>query len=114
MRRRRSSGSSDFGPHRLLADAQRKIPLRLPDEALYAMALYIHSLEPPPNPNRFDANAAQVWYRGHYLHDGSLTTLEKMFDPSRLRESFVPVDLKGYKVKNRAVTGHEFGLQLKQ
>ena len=52
------SDISDFGPHRLLTDEQRKVSVRLPDEALYAMALYIYSLEPPPNPNRLDARAA--------------------------------------------------------
>jgi hypothetical protein len=32
---------------------------RYSDEQLYALALYIYSLQPPPNPNRFDAAAAQ-------------------------------------------------------
>lgn len=32
---------------------------RFSDEQLYAVALYIYSLEPPPNPNRFDALASQ-------------------------------------------------------
>jgi hypothetical protein len=31
---------------------------RYSDEQLYALALYIYSLNPPPNPNRFDALAA--------------------------------------------------------
>ena len=48
------SDISDFGPHRMLTDAQRKIPYRAPDEALYALAMYIYSLEPPPNPNLSD------------------------------------------------------------
>jgi len=30
---------------------------RFSDEQLYALALYIHSLRPPPNPNRLDATA---------------------------------------------------------
>jgi hypothetical protein len=30
---------------------------RYSDEQLYALALYIYSLEPPPNPNRFDVGA---------------------------------------------------------
>jgi hypothetical protein len=33
--------------------------LRYSDEQLYALARYIYSLEPPPNPNRFDAVAAR-------------------------------------------------------
>jgi hypothetical protein len=32
---------------------------RYSDEALYALALYIYSLQPPPNPNKFDAEAAR-------------------------------------------------------
>jgi hypothetical protein len=31
---------------------------RYSDEQLYALALYLYSLQPPPNPNRFDALAA--------------------------------------------------------
>jgi hypothetical protein len=31
---------------------------RYSDEQLYALALYLYSLEPPPNPNKFDALAA--------------------------------------------------------
>jgi hypothetical protein len=32
---------------------------RFSDEQLYALALYVYSLEPPPNPNRFDELAAR-------------------------------------------------------
>jgi hypothetical protein len=32
---------------------------RYSDEQLYALALYVYSLKPPPNPNRFDARAAR-------------------------------------------------------
>lgn len=32
---------------------------RYSDEQLYALALYVYSLEPPPNPNKFDARAAR-------------------------------------------------------
>ena len=173
--------SSDFGPHRLLTDAQRKIPFHLPDEALYAMALYVESLEAPSNPNPFDARAAAgkqiferdcrachtppfytsgkltlaegftpspallreydvlpvsvrtdaslamktrkgtgfykvpslrgVWYRGRYLHDGAVTSLEEMFNPARLEPAFVPSGFKGIDT-HRAVPGHEFGLRL--
>jgi len=176
------SDKSDFGPHRMLTDEQRKIPYHLPDEALYAMALYIESLQPPPNPNAGVPQAAAgqkifqregcagchtppfytngkltladgftppqelareydilpisvktdpalalktrkgtgfykvpslrgLWYRGRYLHDGALTTLEEMFDPARLKADFVPSGFKGID-KQRAVPGHEFGLQI--
>jgi mono/diheme cytochrome c family protein len=177
--------ASDFGPHRMLTDEQRKISSRLPDEALYALALYIYSLEPPPNPNKTNARSASgakiferegcggchtpplytnnrltpalgfhpakehfqfldimpmsvktdpglalktrkgtgyykvpslkgLWYRGRYLHDGSLTTLEEMFDPGRLKDDYVPSGFMPVGVKWRAVNGHEFGLKLKQ
>ena len=45
------SDSMDYGSHRMLTDAQRKIQVRWPDEVLYALAQYIYSLQPPPNPN---------------------------------------------------------------
>jgi len=40
-------------------DPFRTQPDRYSDEQLYALALYVYSLEPPPNPNKFDARAAQ-------------------------------------------------------
>jgi hypothetical protein len=175
--------SSDFGPHRMLTDEQRKITCHLPDEALYALTLYIYSLQPPQNPHVSDPAAATgrgiferegctgchepplytsnmltpvlgfqqprehekfldilpvvvgtdpglalktrkgtgyykipslkgVWYRGHYLHDGALTTLEEMFDPARLQENYVASGFKPFGAKSRAVKGHEFGIGL--
>jgi hypothetical protein len=177
------SDSSDFGSHRMLTDEQRHVSSRLPDEALYALAMFIYSLEPPANPNRSnpgvadgqrvfqregcggchtpplytnnrltlasgftpppehfkifdimrvsvgtDANLALktrkgtgyykvpslkgVWYRGRYLHDGSLTTLEEMFDPARLRDDYVPTGFILPGQKTQAVPGHVFGLKL--
>src|SRR5207249_5899733 len=50
--------SLDYGPHRMLADNQRRIPYRFPDEMFYALAKYIYALEPPANPNKFDDLAA--------------------------------------------------------
>jgi hypothetical protein len=150
--------AADFGPHHMLGEDARRVQTRLSDEALYALALYIYSLQPPRNPNPFDGKAqagqkifaregvphtalytsnkitlAQgftppknppvtldvlpisvgtdpglalatrkgtgyykvpslkgVWYRGHYLHDGSAASLEEMFDPDRLKEDHVP------------------------
>src|SRR5262249_38542390 len=153
------------------------------DEALYALALYIYSLKPPPNPNPFDekAQAGQkifaregctgchprplytsnkltlaqgfnplkdtppaldilrisvgtdpglalktrkgtgyykipslkgVWYRGHYLHDGSVASLEEMFDPDRLNATHVPGGWRPLGSQSYAIKGHEFGLKL--
>ena len=48
----------------------------------------------------------------HYLHDGSLTTLEEMFDPARLQDTFVPTGFVPPERKTHAVTGHTFGLKL--
>jgi hypothetical protein len=50
--------SMEFGGHHTLTDAQRKMHARWPDEVLYALAQYIYSLQPPPNPNRRDDLAA--------------------------------------------------------
>ena len=177
------SDSSDFGPHRMLSDAQRKVPFRAPDEALYALAQYLYTLQPPVNPNASDLRvpAGQqiftregcsgchtpplytnnkltlaegftppaeharfldiarvtvgtdpglalrtrkgtgyykvpslkgVWYRGRYLHDGAVTSLEEMFDAARLEDDFVPTGFIPPGQKRRAVKGHEFGLRL--
>lgn len=53
-----------------------------------------------------------VWYRGHYLHDGSAASLEEMFDPDRLDDRHQPGGYSPPDVKNRAIKGHEFGLKL--
>ena len=173
----------DFGPYHVLAADAKRFQARVPDEALYALALYIYSLQPPKNPNPFDAKAkarqqvfvregcptchtpplytsnkltlAQgftpprdkpasldvlpvsvetdaglalatrkgtgyykvpslkgVWYRGHYLHDGSAASLEEMFDPSRLMDTHVPGGWRPSSSKTYAIKGHEFGLKL--
>ena len=175
--------ATDFGPYRMLAPETRRFQTRLPDSSLYALALYMYSLEPPPNPNPRDERAAAgetifqretcaschtpplftnnkltlargfsrpanaavlldvlpisvgtdpglalktrkgtgyykvpslkgVWYRGHYLHDGSVASLEEMFDPGRVRETHSPEGWSPPGVRTRAVPGHEFGLRL--
>jgi hypothetical protein len=51
----------DFGPHRILTDAQRRVRFRYADEVLYAIGMYLMSLEPPKNPN---TGAADLLARG--------------------------------------------------
>ena len=175
--------SSEFGPYRMVTTEQRKIEGRLPDEGLYALALYIRSLKPPANPNPLDENARRgeaifrregcpgchvpplytnnkltlaegftlpkdapatldilavtvgtdpalamktrkgtgyykvpslkgLWYRGHYLHDGSVASLEEMFDPDRLGETHAPGGFTPPDKRQHAIKGHEFGLKL--
>ena len=157
--------------------------LRRSDETLYALALYIQSLQPPANPNPYDDNAREgaklfrsqgcvgchvpplytsnkvtlaqgftppkdlpktldvlpvsvgtdpglalytrkgtgfykvpslkgVWYRGRYLHDGSVASLEEMFDPDRLKDTHIPGGFTPPDKPQRAIKGHEFGLKL--
>ena len=50
-----------------------------------------------------------VWYRNAFGHNGQAETLEEWFDPSRLREDYVP---KGFHLGPGAIRGHEFGLKL--
>jgi hypothetical protein len=174
----------DFGPHRILSDEQRRVRFRYADEVLYAIGMYLMSLEPPKNPDRaapdvlrrgeqiFNREAcvtchvppdytsgkltlAQgweppanhpnrddilrvsvgtdpglalktrkgtgfykvptlrgVWYRPRLLHDGSVTTLEEMFDPARLAAEYEPKGWNPPGVTKRAVPGHTFGLSL--
>ncbi len=175
--------SVDFGPHHVLSSGSTRVKARLSDEALYALALYIYSLEPPPNPHRRDDKAAGgerifegercgrchtpplytnnrltpaagfsppkdrpasldvmstsvrtdsglalatrkgtgyykvpslkgLWYRGHYLHDGSVATLEELFDPDRVKETPQPGGWRLPGTSTRAIKGHVFGLDL--
>ncbi|MBX9599776.1 MAG: c-type cytochrome [Bryobacteraceae bacterium] len=53
-----SAEAAEFGPHKMVGKATRRPGLRVPDEALFALALYLYSLQPPANPNVFDARAA--------------------------------------------------------
>ena len=53
-----------------------------------------------------------VWYRGHYLHDGSVASLEEMFDPDRLKADHVPGGWSPPGTRSRSIPGHEFGLKL--
>lgn len=177
----------DFMPYEVVGE-KNPAPasqLRYTDEQLYALALYIYSLKPPPNPNKFDALAVRgkkvfdregcggchtpplytnnrltpaegfkppdshlkkfdilpisvgtdptltlktrrgtgyykvpslrgVWYRGPFEHMGSVATLEDWFDPRRTSDKYVPTGYVGYKVKARAVKGHNFGLNLSE
>ena len=43
--------SMDFGSYHFLTPAQRKVRYRYADEVLYAIGMYVMSLEPPKNPN---------------------------------------------------------------
>jgi hypothetical protein len=174
---------ADFGSYHALSSDTKRVQARLPDEALYALVLYIYSLKPPPNPNPFDEKARVgekifaregcamchtpplytnnkltlaegftppknapatldilpvsvgmdpglalntrkgtgyykvpslkgVWYRGHYLHDGSVASLEEMFDPDRLKETHKPGGWSPPGRETRAIKGHEVGLRL--
>src|SRR5262249_54444202 len=49
-----AGGSSDSAPFAKFAQP------RYSEEQLYALALYIYSLKPPSNPNKFDSVAARV------------------------------------------------------
>ena len=53
-----------------------------------------------------------LWYRGHYLHDGSVVSLEEMFDPERLADTHLPGGWNPPGAGPHATKGHEFGLKL--
>jgi hypothetical protein len=46
-----------FGPHHMLPAEVEKVRFRPPDEAMYALALYVESLDPAPSPLPFDERA---------------------------------------------------------
>ncbi len=174
----------EFGPHRILTEAQRRVRFRHADEVLYAIGKYLMSIEPPKNPdvasrdvlargetifrregcdgchappnyttgklslaegfvppadhpNRDDIVARTVgtdpdtalktrkgtgfykipslrglWYRRSLLHDGSVTSLEELFDAGRLDPAYQPKGWNPPGVEKRAVKGHTFGLSL--
>jgi mono/diheme cytochrome c family protein len=171
----------DFAGQRMIVPGTDRFRTRLPDAALYALALYVYSLEPPTNPHAFNAQAEAgqqvferercarchtpplytnnkltlakgfsapedspldivrtsvgtdpglalrtrkgtgyykipslkgVWYRGHYLHDGAVGSLEEMFDPARLSDAHRPGGFAPPGTETAAIAGHEFGLDL--
>jgi len=174
----------EFGSYKVLEQGQRRIRFRYSDEVLYAIGVYLMSLDPPknselapaavvaygreifareaciachvpPNYTSGKLTLAQgytpppdhpyqndivnrsvgtdsglalktrkgtgfykipslrgLWYRPVLLHDGSIASLEEMFDASRLRPDHEPGGWKGPNVTRRAIPGHPFGLEL--
>jgi mono/diheme cytochrome c family protein len=74
-----------FGPYAMLP--QSRPDVRPPDEAMYAMALYLYSLEPAPSPFPFDATAA----RGKQVFD-DLDCAECHTPPTYTSNELVAVD----------------------
>jgi hypothetical protein len=93
------SSYGTFRPEGALPDPSTQS--RYSDDQLYALALYIYSLQPPPNPNRFDKSAA----RGKIIfettgcsvcHPGPLYTNNQL---TPVNEFKVPPDhLKKYQI----------------
>ncbi|HEV2170099.1 MAG TPA: hypothetical protein VGR40_04075, partial [Candidatus Binatus sp.] len=53
-----------------------------------------------------------VWMEACFLHDGSIGTLEGLFDPARLQPDFRSSNWAPI-TKSHPVEGHPFGLRLK-
>jgi hypothetical protein len=53
-----------------------------------------------------------VWLRPFLLHDGSVASLEELFDSNRLEPSHVPGGWKPPSTPAMAIPGHRFGLHL--
>jgi mono/diheme cytochrome c family protein len=172
----------DFGPHHMIPARVRALQdFRPPDDAVYALALWLESLDVPPSPHAVDDQVRRgekvfasegckkchagphytnnelvaapgftpaprdvlpvmdrtvdtdpglalrtrkgtgyykvpslrgLWYRDLLEHDGSIRTLEDWFDERRLRADYRPTGWRGHGVAQRAVPGHEFGLDL--
>jgi hypothetical protein len=173
-----------FGRYEILEPRQQRITFRFADETLYAIGVYLMSVEPAHNPNPPAAELAArgrvifrretcvechvppnytsgkltlaqgftppadhpnqadifkvsvgtdpglamrtrkgtgfykipslrgVWHRSSLLHDGSVASLEEMFDPERVKADHVPGGWKGSQLANRGIPGHPFGLGL--
>jgi hypothetical protein len=174
----------DFGPHHILDDKQRHVTFRFADEILYAIAVYLLSLEPPKNPDTSPPEVLErgrrvfqsegcgtchvppdytngkltpaqgyepasdhpnggdilgisvatdpglalktrkgtgfykvpslrgLWYRPFLLHDGTIGSLEEMFDLARFSPEYIPRGWKEPGTEMRAIRGHEYGLDL--
>lgn len=174
----------EFGTYKILDPKQRRVPFRYSDDALYAVALFLYSIESAKNPEPPPANLVQrgreiftretcvqchvppdytsgkltlaagfksptdhpnkadivnisvgtdpglamktrkgtgfykvpslrgVWARNALLHDGSVATLEEMFDSARTSPDHVPGGWKYPGTEKRAIVGHPFGLGL--
>jgi hypothetical protein len=79
------------GPQRVLPAEAKRVEARSTNELFYAPALYIYSLEPPRNPNPFDANAKagqKIFAREGctHCHSPALYTSNKL----TLTEGFTP------------------------
>ena len=93
--------ATEFGPHQTLQPDSRRISARWSDEALYALALYIYSLEPPRNPNRFDEKARageRIFKRERCptchtppLYTNNKLTLAQGFTPPKDKPAFLDV-----------------------
>lgn len=173
------------GEHKFFTEYQRKLRIRLSDDALYALGMFItYGLQEPENPHKPDERALRgqavftrtgcnachtppgytngmlipvdgytppenasarleimrgmrvgtdpglalrtrkatgyykvpslvgLWHRRLLEHSGSVASLEDWFDRKRLRDDYIPSGWKGPGIKQRAVPGHEFGLDL--
>jgi hypothetical protein len=114
--------TSNFGPYGVLDEHTRRIGKRQPDEALYALALYLYSLEPPSNPNPFDEKARagqKIFEREHCttchvppLYTSNKLTLAQGFSPPKDKPAsldVLPVSLgtdPGLALKTRKGTGY--------
>lgn len=54
-----------------------------------------------------------AWNRTAFLHDGQLANLEDLFDSTRLSPNYTPTYFKPIGIKQMAVPGHPFGMELK-
>ena len=174
----------EFAAYRILTPEQRHVSFRYADELLYAIGLFVMSLDPPTNPDLASVSLVErgreifaretcvqchvppnytsgkltlaqgfippanhpnkadivnvsvgtdpglamktrkgtgfykvpslrgLWYRPVLLHDGSVGSLEEMFDQSRLNADHEPGGWKGPGVTKRSISGHHFGLGL--
>lgn len=86
----------DFQPSTAPTPFSSEPGTRYSDEQLYALALYLYSLKPPPNPNKFDATARrgqQVFQQQgcHNCHTPPLYTSNKLTPAAGFK---IPEDLR--------------------
>ena len=112
--------SADFPDFKNLPDPNSQT--RYSDEQLYAVSLYVYSLKPPPNPNKFDALAVQgkqvferegcsMCHRPPLYTSNKLTLAEGFTPPSGAAQKYniLPISMgtdPGLTLKTRRGTGY--------
>lgn len=97
-----------FGVHRFSTEVNTRLTVRPPDEAMYALGLYIYSLEPPKSPHPFDelARRGERIFEAegcHECHTPPAYTNNKLIPVPGFEPNFDDPATKRLNISNRRV-----------